>query len=203
MILTQIPSNLQIDSLTGWSVVVVIALYLSYSLIEKYMTKRKTTNAFNKILDRLEEQSNINKETMKYLKTVSLGYSEELNEEQYKVFIDKFTQSAEFKIYNSVKRIIIENNLINNKQKVISKIHNYIETLFNSDEIELRNFKMDGSLISNFMDIKWIKILSDGLINNIYDFNNEYDRLKACEYFIKQEFISIKNEFLNKIKQNG
>jgi len=203
MILTQIPSNLQIDSLTGWSVVVVIALYLSYSLIEKYMTKRKTTNAFNKILDRLEEQSNINKETMKYLKTVSLGYSEELNEEQYKVFIDKFTQSAEFKIYNSVKRIIIENNLINNKQKVISKIHNYIETLFNSDEIELRNFKMNGSLISNFMDIKWIKILSDGLINNIYDFNNEYDRLKACEYFIKQEFISIKNEFLNKIKQNG
>jgi len=203
MILLQIPTipdNLQIDSLTGWTLVVVIAMYLIYSLTDKYMAKRKTASTFNMILDRLEEQSKINRETMKYLKTISLEYSDELTEEQYRIYTTKFFVTAKCKINHKVRNIIEENNIKGNEDKVTSKVKNFIKTLYISDEIEMRSFKFNGILLSDYMKSEWIETLTTGIIDCIYTTKDESERIKSTQYFVSQEFTNILNHYLNKIK---
>ena len=198
--LQTLPTDLAMNTVTGWGVVVVVALYLVYSLIDKWMSKKKTANTFNNILTRLEEQSEINTEVVKHLKTISKQYSEELNEEQFKIFIHKFLSSAKFKVKETASAIIKENHVNDNKQKIIKKIRGFVQTLFTSDSIELKNFKFSNVMLSEYMNEAWINEITDGIIVAIYDNNNEYDRIKACNYFIQQVFTDILNHFLNKIK---
>lgn len=205
---------LDLSVLTQAGIIILFVLYLIWDIGKRLLTKselkkakekelseNKEKNAILKSLnDNLEKQSNINQKVASYLKTIKQQYTDELSDDQYRIFTHRLVSSAKLHIKELSKDIIQKNHLLGNKDVILNKLILLITNLFDKDEIDLKQFKYKDNYVNTFMDRNWISNLAIGINNTIFDNQSNEDKCKQMKFFIDNKFQIIYNSFLNKIK---
>jgi len=196
--------GIDINQLSQWGIIIIAILYISWDIIKRLISKSeitksatKQTKVLEKISNNLDKQSEINYKILEYLNTIQKTYSDELGDDQYRIFILRLTYTAKLRIRHFVVEIIEQNHLFENKDKVKEKIESFVNNLYQKDCIDLKQFKYKNTVINNFMEEVWTQEIVEGLINAIYGNEKKEDKIKYSSFFLKTKFQDIYNSFLN------
>ena len=205
-------TKLDIDSLGQVGIIVIVLLYLAWDITKRILTKadliklkeKELTNTTDKnnILKSLNEnlgkQSDINKDVSDYLFTIHNKYTKNINEEQFRLLIQKTLRYCCFELLMFSIDIVHNNNLLNNKKIIVAKIKSKVNSSFEREMVDLKQFKYIDTTLNTYLDAEKEKEISDLIINSIYESDTRETRDKQLKFSLKNKFQEIYNEFLNK-----
>lgn len=185
------------------SVITILFFFcVTYELIkERLKTKRdrlereEYRNSYKTINEQLVENSNVNKEMLKYLKFSTQKYLEEITESQVRIVIDTVLNNSQFEMYNYISKIINENHIKGNEKEVISKIKLFINNRFHKDFLMLKEFKFKEKSLGDYTLSEWREYINECIISNVLKEKGE----KSLYSTLQNAYDSLKYDMIDKI----
>jgi len=145
-----------------WGAIVLFTIYLIYqSYKERSKIKKEAISKADEIehkralTEQLQENASTNKEILKYLKISSEKYADEINESQARIVIESVLSNSENDIKRYTIRIIKENHIMGHEKETSAKLKSYISNRYHKDTLILKEFKLDGKYLIDFLKSEW------------------------------------------------
>ena len=184
------------------AVILIIVIYSIYELIkEKGKAKKEKeqkdeqTKIFKIIGDQLSENSEVNKELLKYLKISSQKYAEEITESQMRIVIDSIFTNSQLEIYCYTSKILKENHIKGNEKEVTTKIKSFISNRYHKDSLLLKEFKFKEHILGEHMQTEWKEHLVESVLEYILKEKGE----KSLQSTLQNLFDSFKYDIVEAI----
>ena len=183
-------------------ITILFIFHVTYELLkEKLKAKRDKLErddyrTFYKIInEQLVENSNVNKEMLKYLRFSTQKYLEEITESQVRIVIDSVLNNSQFDVYNYISKVIKENHIKGNEKEVASKIKLFISNRFHKDFLMLKEFKFKEKSLGDYNLSEWREYLNEAIISNVLKEKGE----KSLYSTLQNSYDSFKYDIIDKL----
>lgn len=139
----------------------------------------------NNVLDKMIKD-NDKKDNIKCLNTIELSFS-------------KFNNN----VFHSVRSIILNNHIEDNKELILSNINNLVSSEYYNIISIFNIYDIDGINISSFMKDKWINEVTTSVIGIIYNGQETESRINNVNTTLSILTDSYTTYIKNKITKNG
>lgn len=145
----------------GIAPAIVVAIYL---IITKWMETKKEANTI-KLSTELTNSIN---SIASFLGDITKNIVDK-DKEKCKVAINDTLSSSAMRLTTFVATTIVNNHINNNKEGIISNIHNIVNAEYYSTYATLYLYKINGIRCSEFLKKEWIKEIEDDMTTVIYN----------------------------------
>lgn len=145
----------------GIAPAIVVAIYL---IITKWMETKKEANTI-KLSTELTNSIN---SIASFLGDITKNIVDK-DKEKCKVAINDTLSSSAMRLTTFVATTIVNNHINNNKEGIISNIHNIVNAEYYSTYATLYLYKINGIRCSEFLKKEWIKEIEDDMTSVIYN----------------------------------
>lgn len=145
----------------GIAPAIVVAIYL---IVIKHIETKKEANTI-KLSTELTNSIN---SIASFLGDITKNIVDK-DKEKCKVAINDTFSSFAMRLTTFVATTIVNNHINNNKEGIISNIHNIVNTEYYSTYATLYLYKINSIRCSEFLKKEWIKEIEDDITNVIYN----------------------------------
>lgn len=145
----------------GIAPAIVVAIYL---IITKWIETKKEANTI-KLSTELTNSIN---SIASFLGDITKNIVDK-DKEKCKVAINDTLSSSAMRLTTFVATTIVNNHINNNKEGIISNIHNIVNAEYYSTYATLYLYKINGIRCSEFLKKEWIKEIEDDMTSVIYN----------------------------------
>ena len=145
----------------GIAPAIVVAIYL---IITKWMETKKEANTI-KLSTELTNSIN---SIASFLEDITKNIVDK-DKEKCKVAINDTLSSSAMRLTTFVATTIVNNHINNNKEGIISNIHNIVNAEYYSTYATLYLYKINSIRCSEFLKKEWIKEIEDDMTSVIYN----------------------------------
>ncbi len=145
----------------GIAPAIVVAIYL---IITKIIDSRKE-NVQTKLSTELTKSINL---ISNYIVNISQNIIEK-DKAKCKVAIEDSMYSSGMKLINFISTTLVSNHVIENKENILSNIHNLVSAEYYNIYSTLSLYIIDGTKVSEYLNKEWINSIETDMINVIYN----------------------------------
>lgn len=176
----------------GIAPAIVVAIYL---IITKWMETKKEANTI-KLSTELTKSIN---SIASFLEDITKNIVDK-DKEKCKAAINDTLSSSAMRLTAFVATTIVNNHINNNKEGIISNIHNIVNAEYYSTYATLYLYKVDNVRCSEFLKKEWIKEIEEDITNVIYNISlSKEDRIVSFTNKITFKFQSYGTYISNNI----
>ena len=156
----------------GIAPAIVVAIYL---IITKIIDSKKE-NIQTKLSTEVTKSINL---ISNYIVNISQNIIEK-DKDKCKIAIEDAMYASGMKLINFVSTTLVSNHIIENKENILTNIHNLVSAEYYNIYSTLSLYIIDGTKISKFLDKNWIASIEEDMIHVIYNTNlNKEDKILA------------------------
>lgn len=145
----------------GIAPAVVLAIYL---ILVKYIDKT-SENAQTKLTNDLVKSINVISE---FLTDITKNIIDK-EKDKCKNAVEDAMFSSGMRLVTFVSSTIINNHIENNKDAILANIGNIVNTEYYSIYSSLSMYKINGVVISDYLDKEWMAVIEQDMIDIIYN----------------------------------
>lgn len=176
----------------GIAPAIVVAIYL---IITKWMETKKEANTI-KLSTELTKSIN---SIASFLEDTTKNIVDK-DKEKCKIAINDTFSSSAMRLTAFVATTIVNNHINNNKEGIMSNIHNIVNAEYYSTYATLYLYKVDNIRCSEFLKKEWIKEIEEDITNVIYNISlSKEDRIVSFTNKITFKFQSYGTYISNNI----
>lgn len=176
----------------GIAPAIVVAIYL---IITKWIETKKEANTI-KLNTELTKSIN---SIASFLEDITKNIVDK-DKEKCKVAINDALSSSAMRLTAFVATTIVNNHINNNKEGIISNIHNIVNAEYYSTYATLYLYKVDNIRCSEFLKKEWVKEIEEDVTNVIYNTSlSKEDRIVSFTNKITFKFKSYGTYISNNI----
>lgn len=145
----------------GIAPAIVVAIYL---IITKIIDSKKE-NLQTKLSTELTQSINL---ISNYIVNISQNIIEK-DKSKCKVAIEDSMYASGMKLINFISTTLVSNHIIENKENILTNIHNLVSAEYYNIYSTLSLYVIDGTKVSEYLNKEWINSIETDMINVIYN----------------------------------
>jgi len=155
-----------------WGSIILFTIFLLYQTAKDILKNRRekikniAASMFQtQVSAQMTENSEVNKQILKYLKQISQEFVDEITESQARILSDHIFDSSKYYLVDKMNRITRENHIRGNEREISAKIKQIVQNRFHKDTLSFKEYKVNKKIMSSEMNEEW----KDYIIENATD----------------------------------
>jgi len=145
-----------------WGSIIIFTIFLTYQTIKDILKNKRekiknmAASMFQtQVSAQMTENSEVNKQILKFLKQISQEFVEEITETQARILSDYVFDTTKYYLIDELSRVIRENHIRGSEREVSAKIKQIIQNRSHRDILSLKEYKVKKKLLSSEMKGEW------------------------------------------------